>query len=238
MCIRDRSVRGVNFIPESLTAAGIYIQLFGDSVSQSGGAIHTSGAAANTNTLTCYRRSILTSSGTAGNSAEWFWSSVTLYTRGNAAGVGGFKFVFRGGTSTALGQQRAFWGMQASNAALANANPDQLVNCFGIGYNSGDTNLSVIHNDAAGVATKTSLGASFPVDTVSAYEITLSCGPGASSMEYRVVRLNNLAIATGSVSTDLPDNTIFLTRHLWVNNGTTASAVVHHMIFHAMEYAR
>lgn len=170
-------------------------------------------------------RRTATSSAIAGSSGS-VKCGTAIVLRGSVAGEGGFKFTTYVGSSTALAQQRAFWGLAATTGVIANVNPSSLLNIFGIGYDSAQTTLRVLHNDGAGTATAVDLGANFPVNNSAIFKIELSCQPAASSMEYVVTNLVNGAVASGSINTDLPVATTGLLAHLWINNGTTASAAI------------
>jgi hypothetical protein len=85
-----------------------------------------------------------------------------------------------------------------------------LTNIIGVGSETGDANLQVFHNDATGTATKVDLGVGFPANRdagaimTTVYSITLLNEPMSTSVIYRVVNNETGAIATGTVSTDLP----------------------------------
>lgn len=183
-------------------------------------------ALASTNLRTQTARATVTSAATA-NAASELRAAQTLVWRGNAAGLGGFFYAVRFGESTTTALQRGFWGLHSVTGAIATTqDPAALTNIIGIGHGSSDVNLRIMHNDAAGVATQIDLGASFPANSTTAlYELALFAPPNAANVEYRVRRLDTGAEATGVLSTDLPANTTFLTRHEYMNNGGTLAAV-------------
>jgi len=177
-----------------------------------------------TNARTWARRFAIISAASAGSSAETRTTAGVCF-RGNAAGVGGFTYFSRFSTSTAVTEQRLLIGLLADTAAIANVNPSTLVDCVFIGYDSLDANLQIMHNDSTGTCTKVDLGASFPsLTTTTAYTVMFYCVPNGSTIGYRVVNLGSGAVATGTLSTNLPTNTTILANHLWINNGATAVA--------------
>jgi Repeat of unknown function (DUF5907) len=179
---------------------------------------------ATTNARTWARRFALISAAGAGSSAETRSTAGNCY-RGNAAGVGGFTYFSRFSTSTAVTDQRLLVGLLAATGATANVNPSTLTDCVFVGYDTGDANLQIMHNDSAGTCTKVDLGANFPsLTTTTAYTVMFHCVPNGSTIGYRVVNLGTGNIASGTLSTNLPTSTSFLSNHLWINNGTTASA--------------
>jgi len=161
----------------------------------------------------------------AGSSAALYGSALPAW-RGNASGLGGFYLMMRGGVEVFQTNARMFMGLHDAASAIGNVNPSTLTNIIGVGFDSGDSNLSLLTN-STGATTKTGLGSSFPA-TASAtdlYELILACEPDASSVSYRVERLNTGDVASGSISSNLPASTVFMAPQLWLNNGSTASAV-------------
>ncbi|NEW93022.1 DUF2793 domain-containing protein [Rhodopseudomonas sp. BR0M22] len=167
----------------------------------------------------------LVSSATSGASAGVSGSALTLW-RGNATSLGGFYLLMRFGIEWFQTNCRLFAGLYGSASPIGNVAPSTLLNLIGVGFESGDTTLSLLSNDGSGVATKTSLGAGFPTTGgQDLYELLLSAEPNGSEIRYRVERLNSGDVATGVVTSDLPAATQFLTPHLWMNNGSTAASV-------------
>lgn len=170
------------------------------------------------------------SSASAGQSAG-IRLSVLQFLIGDAAGVGGFLAAFRFGVSDAstVANSRMFVGFTASSSAIANGEPSSLTSIIGVGCDAGETNLSIIHNDGSGSATKVSLGggSNFPTQTLSAdlYELVLYAAPNGSEVGYLVTRLGTAYSASGSLSSNLPANTALLAPQFWRNNGSTALAV-------------
>ena len=183
---------------------------------------------ATTNFFTMARRIGYVSAATAGSSAGTR-HGINMWIRGDAAGKGGFLYSARFGVSdaAAVADARLFVGMQASTAVIGNVNPSTLANIIGVGCDNAQTTLRIMHNDGAGAATTIDLGANFPSNTLSTdlYELTLYCAPNASSVFYRVERLNTGHVAEGTITTDLPANTTLLSPQIWRNNGATAAAV-------------
>ena len=149
---------------------------------------------------------------------------------GSAAGRGGFRAFMKGSTATGsnVASHRFFMGFWTATVPT-DVNPSTLTNIFGIGYDSADTNLQFIHNDAAGACTKIDLGASFPKPTAaraSLYTLELYSPPGTTQeVHYRVTNHYNGAVATGTVTTNLPSAATLLTPHLWASVGGTSSIV-------------
>ncbi|MFN3992549.1 MAG: DUF2793 domain-containing protein [Tabrizicola flagellatus] len=160
---------------------------------------------------------------------------------GPSAGLGGFHNIFRWGPATgvATATTRAFAGMRGATTAPTDVNPSTLTNICGMGWDSGDANIQFIHNDGTGAATKIDLGASFPrptVDRTALYEIALFAPPGTTQiLDYEVVDLVSGAVATGTVTTDLPSTTTLLTPWSCFSVGGTSSVIGMAVISHSIE---
>lgn len=182
-----------------------------------------------TNLFTSMRRIGYVSNATAGNRAI-IYGSAPQFWRGNAAGLGGFRTIFRFGCSDAatVADARSFVGLSpSSTVGNASPGPSASLNIIGIGSDGGDANFSVFHNDGSGTATKIPLGANFPANTLSAdvYELALFAAPNASDVGWQVTRLNTGHVASGTISTDLPVNDLMLMPAFMRHNGSTALAV-------------
>ena len=148
-----------------------------------------------------------------------------------SAGNGGFHMIMRWGPATgvATATHRAFAGMRGSVAAPTDVNPSTLTNLCGMGYDAADTNIQFMYNDGSGTATKVDLGASFPkptADRTTVYEVALFAPPGTTqSLSYEVRNLGTGALATGTVTTDLPATTQLLAPYAYMSVGGTSSVI-------------
>jgi len=181
---------------------------------------------ATTNMKTSVNRIRIVSASTA-NSASEMRAAVNQVWRGNAAGLGGFFYSATFAVNSTTANQRTFVGLANTTGAIsASSAPSSLTNIVGVGWDSADTTLQLMYNDGSGTATKVNLGANFPANnTAAVYEITLFAPANGSNITYRVKRLDTDVVSNGTISTDLPSNTTFLTRHEYMNNGGTAAAV-------------
>jgi hypothetical protein len=162
----------------------------------------------------------------AGSSAGWRYGVTGAgVVRGNAAGIGGFTHTETFGVNQSVAGCRLFAGLWVAGGAVGNVDPSTLLNMVGIGLDAADTNLQIMHNDGAGAATKVDLGASFPgrTNAVDLYKLELSCIPNGSDITYTVTRLNTGATTSGTLSTNLPVNTVYMSQTLHINNGATAA---------------
>lgn len=148
-----------------------------------------------------------------------------------SSGVGGFniRMSFGVGQGATLPNHRMFIGLYNSFSAPTDTNPSTYTDIIGIGYDSGDANVQVMHNDGSGTATKINLGSSFPKPTASNtnfYDLTLvSDASGSGAVAYTVVAQPSGATATGTISTNLPSTSTTLTWWTQVSAGGTGDAV-------------
>ena len=143
---------------------------------------------------------------------------------------GGFVFrqVWRTSNGQTIGTHRTFVGLRGANAAPTDVNPSSLTDIIGMGWDSGDAQVSILSNDNTGTATKIALGTSFPrptADRSDGYYIELLALPGSSEVRYRVINLGNNAVATGSLSVDIPALTTQLQILGYASVGGTSSVI-------------
>jgi hypothetical protein len=225
----DQTVTDLSFVhtPRFLTAflpgvGGTTVLVGGGTLANLG--TLTNPAPTNATLITSFYRSHYLSAAGAGNSSA-VRTQTLLVTRGSTGVQGGFKLIWTVGTSTALAQQRAFFGLTGATTVIGNVNPSTLTDIVGVGYDSAETVLAFIYNDGSGTATKTPLSASFPVDNSTVYRIEIKCAANASSITITVTNLATGASSSTNVSSNLPTNTVWLAPQAWANNGTTATAV-------------
>jgi hypothetical protein len=153
------------------------------------------------------------------------------YGRGNLPGLGGFYFSCRWGPATgvSVATTRCFVGLRGSGATPTDVDPSTLNNLIGIGWDSGDPNMQIMHNDVSGTATKVDLGAAFPrpsVDRSQMFELVLYCAPNANEVYWEAAELGTSNVASsGVISTDLPSNTTLLLPRGQFSVGGTSSVI-------------
>lgn len=159
---------------------------------------------------------------TCGQRAQRF-----LFWRGNTAGAGGFLFWMRFELDKTQATIRVFAGVLNSLALIGAAvDPNSVSDTIYVGANAGDANLSICSNDNSGSATCNTLGNSFPAQTDGAfYDLWLAGSPNGGSVGWYVERLDSPAVASGTLTSDLPRNSVQLSWQLWVNTGSTATTV-------------
>ena len=130
---------------------------------------------------------------------------------------GGFRYVCDfniSDTSFSDGCQQ-FYGLAGQITDLAYGGVSgtlvsTLTNIIGVGSENGDANLQVFHNDASGIATKIDLGINFPANRTSGaisttvYSIQLYNEPMSTNVKYEVKNKENGAVASGTISINLP----------------------------------
>lgn len=130
---------------------------------------------------------------------------------------GGFRYVcdFNISDTAFSANCQQFYGLAGQTTDLAYGGVSgtlvsTLTNIIGIGSEVGDTNLQVFHNDASGTATKIDLGIDFPANrtagaiSTTVYSIELYNEPKSTDVKYKVTNVETGAIASGTISTNLP----------------------------------
>ena len=136
------------------------------------------------------------------------------------------RFVWKTATGMTVATHRAFVGLSATTGAPTDAAPSSLTNIIGMGWDSGDDNVSFIVNDGSGSATKLSLGAGFPrptADRANAYELEIYSVGSEIFMRARDIINNNVSTAT--LASDLPATNQLLSPRGYTSVGGTSSVV-------------
>lgn len=167
-----------------------------------------------------YKLEIVTAN--AANAITYVIYGALSATIGTSASIGGFRWRATVGQNSTIANRRAFFGFRNVTTNPTSVDPSTQTNIIGFGYDSADANLQVMHNDAALTATKVDLGASFAIAAGDLYELELACEPGSGVVTYSATNLNTNVQATGTISTDLPANTLFLAHGCWLANAATA----------------
>lgn len=203
----------------------------GGSMGMLGGTQNTQGTqAAGTLATTSKRTSMFRSqfsSAASTNSKAGNASNANHIHRGNSAGRGGFTvhMTFALATVNAAGNQGFFGVCNVSNDPLASDIATE-TDLFGIGFNDGDTNMSLVYNDGSGNAVVTGLGADFPYAADAIYYLRIHCEPNSSDMHYYVQNVESGVYTSGTISADLPTNTVFMRAHAGLTSGSSSAAVV------------
>lgn len=213
-----------------LPATGTTFTTLGAAAPTAVGTVTTPAPVPGVNHRSGCRRALVTSGATANSASELRIAASLCYRGEDFAGVaqGGFFFASRFAISTTVANQRCAVGLFNTTAAISTSqSPSAMVNGIFAGWDSTDANLQIMHNDGTGACTKIDLGANFPANNPAAhYELVLFCAPNGDAVGYRVVRLDTGAVATGTITTNLPTKNTMLTWHSYANNGGTAAAVI------------
>ena len=166
-------------------------------------------------------------SGAAANTALEQSPATTPIWRGGMAGLGGFVYRQRFAVTSAVANQRAYFGLRI-NPGLWGGGADVygLQNGLALAFDASvDSNWHIAHS-GYGAATKINLGANFPINNPAAVlDVEFKCAPNASTVSWSVKDINSGATASGEIATNLPGNIEFLYPRVYMNNGGTAAAV-------------
>lgn len=186
-------------------------------------------------TTTTFRTSrprfAITGAAGAGSVAHIRSTNRHIVWRGNAAGLGGWYLVSVVGVQTAIAGSIYMLGlMEASAFVGATTEASANIDAVFLGWDSGDSNCQIMHNDSAGTCTKIDLGANFPARTANCiYQLFLFAEPNGSAIYYQVNRLDSAFIASGTLSANLPTaGTLLHFNHYESNNATATAPVLNH----------
>jgi hypothetical protein len=168
------------------------------------------------------QRSRLLTSTTAGNIVSLRSGNILRAAMGN-----GYQLISRFALATMNAAQRVFMGLWNGGANPTNLDwtTDTGTARIGLVANSASGNWRLAHNAVGAAPTLIDLGASFPINTTGLIELALFCGPGATSVAYVVRNLSTGAVASGTLSTNLPPAATFLGPMVMMTNNTAAAAV-------------
>lgn len=179
-------------------------------------------AIADTNLKTRTRRGVNTSVATAGGLAS---TRVGLF---ECSRNSGFYVVARFALDTLAAGNRAFVGL-TDTATTAPTNIDPTTSTtpgkIGMAINANTGNWNLVHNITGTVPTVIALGASFPVDITTMYEIVLFSGSAGANVGYRITNQTTNVTTSGTLTTNIPALATLLGRVIWATNNATASAV-------------
>jgi hypothetical protein len=223
-------MNNIRFVaPASGTTAATVYSATGTSVTAVGGtgATFANPTPASTNLLTSTRRVQMLTGATI-NTIISVRENVQHIWRGNAAGLGGFHFIARFGHEARV-PERVFVGVQEGVAAPTNIDPltATTLSKIGMAHSASTGNWRLIHHNAGTAPTTIDLGSSFPVDTTNLLELQLFCAPNGSTVGYRVSLLSSPAVTvSGTLSTNLPAATTFMSMMAWAVNTTAVTATL------------
>lgn len=144
------------------------------------------------------------------------------------AGVGGFDFYMKAGPATGVAAltSRFFMGVANTIAAPTDVEPSSITNIVGIGWDSTDATVQVMHRGTAAVTKVATLMAIPLVDRMTLYELTLS-SPTGLTQSVSVTLKNALTdeVFTTTISTNMPAASVPVGPRVWASVGGTSSVV-------------
>lgn len=132
-------------------------------------------------------------------------------------------FGFIGGLVTPI----YFFGANPTTPAPIDSPLNSLVNCLGVGFDEGDSVLSIYHNDGSGTPTKIGLteGAGATVNLGDFYKYQMTVTPSGTEVIYNVQNLDTLFNWNGVINTNLPDLDATMNMYSYVGSGTVPKMV-------------
>jgi hypothetical protein len=138
------------------------------------------------------------------NKAQW--------TRGDAAGKGGFYMAFR--WAPGIGQAsttRGFCGVTSLTSGLTDAEPSAQDDVFGMGWDTADSNIQIMRRTGTGTVQKYNTSFAKPTTTDGeCYQFEIYAHPNGSAMAWRLEALSSGAFDFETYSSDIPAQGTFL----------------------------
>jgi hypothetical protein len=199
-------------------------------VSPNVGGTLTTPAVTGTNNITKTFRSELTSSASSGGQFGCIYlNGSNSYSTLNVS-VENFNFAGKVGTPITTVNNNAFFGL-SERALVYPTTPEltPLTNSthakIGMAIDNNTGNWNIIHNTAGTVPSVLDLGSNFPVNNSTMYELQLYSNL-AGGVDYTVINSDTKAVATGTISTNLPAPASFLERYCYITQGVASSVSV------------
>jgi hypothetical protein len=160
---------------------------------------------------------------------SWVGSAQRAFWRGDAAGLGGFWFAARVGYDADNDTEalRRFAGVLQNPASVSQFNT-AFVNCAGFSHeDTGESNWMFRHNDGSGSPTAVDTGLAHAGNKV--YDMRIFCPPNGSTIYWWIQEVNGSS-ASGSVTTDLPTNTVLMYGLCWCRKDSASLRGNFHII--------
>lgn len=149
-------------------------------------------------------------------------STELLFSRGAAAGVGGFFFFTRAGMDVWTNGGRFFAGLAAtSTGAMIQADPSLSNNTAGFCVDAADNGAISFMTRNATAVTKVATGFTFA--TGKGYDLFIFAAPNGIDIDWRIKELNTDLEASGKATLTLPINTTPLAAQVLASNAALAT---------------
>ena len=157
-------------------------------------------------------------------------ASLQYHTGSLSNPYGGFMFIARFGPSRGAASnatKRVWAGMVSTIAAPTDVDPSiWAANGIGIGADSTDVNLQIMHRNGTSVMTKIDTGIPKATsDATTMYELSIYATPKKSSVNVQLIRLDDNLVFEHEISTNLPSTSQLLTWQIWNSVGGTSSVI-------------
>lgn len=172
-------------------------------------------------------RFTLTSAATAGANFEHVGMRL-LMTRGDAAGIGGFRYRVVFSVPNSHSSQRGFFGIRGSASSWDGIPfpPNGVALCIGVGFDAAThTNYQIAHsahsnNSGSYIDTGIPLG-----DASAVLELILKCPPNGDEIAWSLKDYNSGASASGTIASNIPNKAVYYSHRLRMDNNGAAAAM-------------
>jgi hypothetical protein len=177
-----------------------------------------------TSVYTRANRTTMTTAATAGSMAS-FRSPIARNWGGSAIGEGGWDLILPFGGATLVAGMRCFLGLDSNTSAATNLDPviNSVGGKVGVAINSNTGNWNLINNVQGTIPTVLSLS-NCPIDNTSWYQLRLYRSSFSSPINYEVINRTTNVTVSGTLTTNVPVLSQYLTLNCWATNNATAAA--------------
>ena len=124
---------------------------------------------------------------------------------------------------------RAFCGFTSDLTAPTDVDPSTLTDVLGMGWDTADNSVQIMHRTGSGTTQKESLSAvTFPVPTVNdttTYLFEIYCPPNGSTVSWRLENPGLNVYDSGDLSSDLPASTTMLAPRVQMSVAGVSSVI-------------
>lgn len=150
-----------------------------------------------------------------------FYSASNQFYRGDAAGRGGFNFACRWMPTTGqAATTRGFCGFTSGTSAPTDVDPSTLADVLGMGWDTADSSIQIMHRTGSGTVVKDSLSSiTFPIPSAdtTVFDFEMYCPPNGSVIYWKLSNLTTGLSIAGSFSADIPASTTFLSPRCYMS---------------------
>lgn len=223
--LAPQNQRIYHFIP---TPGGTGLSTPGITLSATGTATAYSLSTTNRITINPTVESLVTTASTT--AVAGLRTNYTFLTRADIGGIAGGFYIrcrWRPATGMSITTHRAFCGVFGGTSAPTDSDQFTLNNIIGMGWRSGDANLSMMWRASSG-GSQTFFSSGFPrpsADRSDLYEFELYAPRGGNAVHWTAINLVNGTEFSGTIDSGLPALSTVFSFYMYASVGGTSSVI-------------